>query len=86
MTRTAELIFMLNTKVFIYQSSNVRLFTNCLKHAFLCVCVCVCVCVCACVRACLCVRVCLKHNVVYICVFCVHEMFERVLAFTQTSI
>jgi hypothetical protein len=52
---------------------------------YVCVCVCVCVhaCVCVCVHVFLCVRVCLKHKVVYIevCVFCVHEMFERVLAF-----
>jgi hypothetical protein len=54
-----------------------------------CACVCVYVCVCLCV--CVCVRVCLKRKVVYeVCVFSVHKMketeFERVLAFTQSSI
>jgi hypothetical protein len=40
------------------------------------------VCVCVCVCVCLCEKEWPKHKVVYIaCVFCVHEVFERVLAF-----
>jgi hypothetical protein len=79
--RTAILIFMLNSKVFICQSSN---FMYKLPEACMLVSVCVCVCVCVCVRMCVCVCLCEKewpkHKVVYnyklVCLVCMK--WERV--------